>query len=193
MAAEQLILNDQPREYGMRRAVDVFFRTLANTHGSLSTAIVLSGGNGDGVIGDMRIKESGELTVAQDPGEAQFQAQSQRTASLRSLSANSLRPISFARNSRINSRCEGVIHVCGGFKLVRLQNQIEPPCVPSRGGLGATGSRYAAAIACKSGQKPKPLKHAVDGVARKSMRISLEALVERVGFFLPREAASRRF
>jgi two-component system, chemotaxis family, CheB/CheR fusion protein len=70
MADEQLILNDRPHEYGMRRAVDVFFRTLANTHGSLSTAIVLSGGDGDGAIGVMRIKESGGLTVAQEPEEA---------------------------------------------------------------------------------------------------------------------------
>jgi two-component system, chemotaxis family, CheB/CheR fusion protein len=67
-ADEQLILNDRPHEYGMRRAVDAFFRTLADTHGSLSTAIILSGADGDGAIGVMRIKESGGLTVAQNPG-----------------------------------------------------------------------------------------------------------------------------
>jgi hypothetical protein len=39
----------------MRTAVDVFFRTLASTHGSLSTVIVLSGGDGDGAIGIKRI------------------------------------------------------------------------------------------------------------------------------------------
>jgi two-component system CheB/CheR fusion protein len=62
MADENLILNDRPHEYGMRRAVDAFFRTLADTHGSLSTAIVLSGGDGDGANGVVRIKESGGLT-----------------------------------------------------------------------------------------------------------------------------------
>ena len=46
MADGQLILNDLPHEYGMRTAVDIFFRTLADTHGSCSTAIVLSGLDG---------------------------------------------------------------------------------------------------------------------------------------------------
>jgi hypothetical protein len=32
MADEKLIVNDRPHEYGMRRAVDVFFRTFASTH-----------------------------------------------------------------------------------------------------------------------------------------------------------------
>lgn len=73
MAAGQLILNDLPHEYGMRTAVDIFFRTLAATHGSRSTAIVLSGLDGDGSIGIKRIKENGGLTVAQDPGEAEHE------------------------------------------------------------------------------------------------------------------------
>jgi two-component system, chemotaxis family, CheB/CheR fusion protein len=69
MADEKLILNERPHEYGMRRAVDAFFRTLADTHGALSTGIVLSGG--DGAIGVMRIKERGGLSFAQDLGEAE--------------------------------------------------------------------------------------------------------------------------
>jgi two-component system CheB/CheR fusion protein len=72
MADGQLILNDLPHEYGMRTAVDIFFRTLADTHGSRSTAIVLSGLDGDGSIGIKRIKENGGLTVAQGPNGANF-------------------------------------------------------------------------------------------------------------------------
>ena len=52
---------------GRRMTVDVFFRTLADTHGAHAAAIVLSGADGDGAIGIKRIKERGGLTVAQDP------------------------------------------------------------------------------------------------------------------------------
>ena len=48
-----------------------FFRTLADTHGPHSAAIVLSGADGDGAIGIKRIKERGGLTIAQDPDEAE--------------------------------------------------------------------------------------------------------------------------
>ena len=54
-----------------RSAVDIFFRTLAETHRSRSVAIVLSGVDGDGAIGIKWIKEVGGITVAQKPEEAQ--------------------------------------------------------------------------------------------------------------------------
>ena len=72
MADGQLILNDLRHENGKRAAVDIFFRTLADTHGSRSAAIVLSGADGDGTIGIKRIKEKGGLTVAQSPSEAEY-------------------------------------------------------------------------------------------------------------------------
>jgi two-component system, chemotaxis family, CheB/CheR fusion protein len=56
---------------GRRVAVDLFFRTLADSHGARATAIVLSGADGDGAIGIKRIKERGGLTIAQDPDEAE--------------------------------------------------------------------------------------------------------------------------
>jgi two-component system CheB/CheR fusion protein len=62
MADGHLILTDLPHEYGKRSAVDIFFRTLAETHLSRSTAIVLSGIDGDGAIGIKRIKEVGGIT-----------------------------------------------------------------------------------------------------------------------------------
>ena len=58
-------------ERGRRVAVDLFFRTLADTHGPHAAAIVLSGADGDGAIGIKRIKERGGLTIAQDPDEAE--------------------------------------------------------------------------------------------------------------------------
>ncbi len=62
---------DGERERGKRTAVDLFFRTLADSHGPHASAVVLSGADGDGAIGIKRIKERGGLTVAQDPDEAE--------------------------------------------------------------------------------------------------------------------------
>ena len=67
-----LRLDDLERERGKRTAVDLFFRTLADSHGPHAAAIVLSGADGDGAIGIKRIKERGGLTVAQDPNEAEY-------------------------------------------------------------------------------------------------------------------------
>ena len=66
-----LRLTDLQFERGKRVAVDLFFRSLADTHGPHATAVVLSGADGDGASGLKRIKERGGLTVAQDPEEAE--------------------------------------------------------------------------------------------------------------------------
>lgn len=72
-----LQLGDLPPTRVRHVAVDVFFRTLADTHGPHATAIVLSGADGDGAIGIKRIKERGGLTIAQDPQEAQVSSMPQ--------------------------------------------------------------------------------------------------------------------
>ena len=64
-------LTDVQAERGRRVVVDLFFRSLADTHGPHAAAIVLSGADGDGAIGIKRIKERGGLTIAQDPDEAE--------------------------------------------------------------------------------------------------------------------------
>lgn len=66
-----LSLTDTQQPRGMRVAVDYFFRTLAETHGAQSVAVVLSGAGADGALGLKRIKELGGLTIAQDPDEAE--------------------------------------------------------------------------------------------------------------------------
>ena len=52
-----------------RAAIDVFFRSLAESHGD-GFAIVLSGGGSDGAIGAKAVKEAGGLVLVQDPREA---------------------------------------------------------------------------------------------------------------------------
>ncbi len=71
MTDGKLCLVEIERTRGRRVTVDLFFRTLADTHGPRATAIVLSGADSDGAIGIKRIKERGGLTVAQDPTEAE--------------------------------------------------------------------------------------------------------------------------
>ena len=66
-----LRLTNLEPERGTRVAVDMCFRTLADTHGPHATAVVLSGADGDGAVGLKRIKERGGLTIAQDPEEAE--------------------------------------------------------------------------------------------------------------------------
>jgi two-component system, chemotaxis family, CheB/CheR fusion protein len=66
-----LHLSEQAPRRGRHVAVDLFFRTLADTHGPHAAAVVLSGADGDGALGIKRIKERGGLTIAQDPSEAE--------------------------------------------------------------------------------------------------------------------------
>ena len=71
MMDDHLQLVDLQPERSGRYAVDLFFRTLADTHGPRGIAVVLSGADSDGAIGIKRIKERGGLTIAQDPDEAE--------------------------------------------------------------------------------------------------------------------------
>ena len=66
-----LRLSELKRQYGQHVTVDLFFRSLADSHGPRAVAIVLSGADGDGCIGIKRVKECGGLTIAQDPREAE--------------------------------------------------------------------------------------------------------------------------
>jgi len=52
--------------------IDLFFRTLAETHGRHAVAVVLSGTGSDGAVGLGRVKERGGLTMAQSPEEAEY-------------------------------------------------------------------------------------------------------------------------
>jgi len=52
-----------------RAAIDLFFRSLAETHGD-GFAVILSGGGSDGCLGAKAVKEAGGLVLVQDPREA---------------------------------------------------------------------------------------------------------------------------
>jgi two-component system, chemotaxis family, CheB/CheR fusion protein len=66
----KLLPFEMSRRKGLHVTVDLLFRALAQAYGPCATAIVLSGGDGDGAMGLKRVKELGGLTIAQDPHEA---------------------------------------------------------------------------------------------------------------------------
>jgi two-component system, chemotaxis family, CheB/CheR fusion protein len=72
IADSTLIISEITRPEQRRAPVDVFFRALADSHGSRSVCIVLSGTGPNGSVGLKRIKEYGGLVMAQDPGEAEY-------------------------------------------------------------------------------------------------------------------------
>lgn len=67
-------LSEPTRPTGRHVAVDLFFRTLADTHQTRAVCIVLSGTGADGSVGVKRVKEAGGLAIAQDPQDAEYDA-----------------------------------------------------------------------------------------------------------------------
>ncbi|HEY3601007.1 MAG TPA: chemotaxis protein CheB [Chthoniobacterales bacterium] len=65
------------QELGRRVTIDLFFRTLANAFGQRAVSIILSGTDSDGVIGLKHIRAQGGVTIAQEPGEAEFESMPQ--------------------------------------------------------------------------------------------------------------------
>ncbi len=55
-----------------RAPVDIFFRTLAESHRARAISVVLSGTGADGSMGLKRVKECGGVTFVQNPREAEF-------------------------------------------------------------------------------------------------------------------------
>ena len=58
-----------PDPPGRRSAIDLFFRSLADSYGD-GFAVILSGGGSDGAVGAKAVKEAGGVVLVQDPREA---------------------------------------------------------------------------------------------------------------------------
>jgi two-component system CheB/CheR fusion protein len=67
-----LRLSDVTRVEERRAPVDIFFRTLGESHHSRAVCVVLSGTGADGSMGLKRVKECGGLAIVQDPAEAEY-------------------------------------------------------------------------------------------------------------------------
>jgi two-component system CheB/CheR fusion protein len=68
----RLDVTEMTRLEQRRSPVDLFFRALADAHGSRSVCVVLSGTGPNGSAGLKRVKEYGGLAIAQDPNEAEY-------------------------------------------------------------------------------------------------------------------------
>jgi two-component system CheB/CheR fusion protein len=66
-----LALSEIKRIEERRAPVDIFFRTLAESHHSRAVSVVLSGTGADGSMGMKRVKEYGGICIAQEPLEAE--------------------------------------------------------------------------------------------------------------------------
>jgi two-component system CheB/CheR fusion protein len=77
--SQRLSMNDgylrclppKPRTGG-HVTIDLFFRDLADAHKEHAFCVVLSGTGSDGAVGLSRIKEQGGVTLAQHPGDAEY-------------------------------------------------------------------------------------------------------------------------
>lgn len=67
-----IIVNPLKTVEERRAPVDIFFRTLAESHGPNAIGVILSGTGANGSMGLKRIKELGGATFAQNPREAEF-------------------------------------------------------------------------------------------------------------------------
>ena len=72
MEDEHILVSPNLYVEDRRAPVDIFFRTLAESHGSLAVCVVLSGTGANGSMGLKRIKERGGAAFVQNPREAEF-------------------------------------------------------------------------------------------------------------------------
>jgi two-component system, chemotaxis family, protein-glutamate methylesterase/glutaminase len=70
--SEELRLGLGPRENNARSALDPLFRSAALCCGARAIGAVLTGTLGDGAAGLLALKQSGGITVVQDPSDAAF-------------------------------------------------------------------------------------------------------------------------
>ena len=72
MADGQIVVSPIHTVEERRAQVDIFFRTLAESHRARAVAVVLSGTGADGSMGIKRVKENGGAAFVQNPREAEF-------------------------------------------------------------------------------------------------------------------------
>jgi two-component system chemotaxis response regulator CheB len=65
-SSSRLVLDDGPPENSCRPAVDVLFRSAAETHGGRTLAVVLTGMGKDGFAGAQLVRDAGGQVLAQD-------------------------------------------------------------------------------------------------------------------------------
>src|SRR5436190_124896 len=72
MVDGMLMVSAPVTQHERHTAIDLFFRTLGETHKSRAMCIVLSGTGSDGTVGLKSVKGEGGITLAQAPDEAEY-------------------------------------------------------------------------------------------------------------------------
>ncbi len=72
MLGNKIVVSKNTRIEDRRAPIDIFFRTLAESHGKWAIGVVLSGTGANGSMGIKRIKEMGGSAFVQNPREAEF-------------------------------------------------------------------------------------------------------------------------
>lgn len=117
-----IALSEPERPLGRHVAIDLFFRTLAETHRANSACIVLSGTGSDGSVGLTRIKEEGGIAIAQDPGEAEYDAMPRNAISTGKV--DFVLPVAQMPNK--------LIEIWRNSKIIRLPEEGLAPVVDER-------------------------------------------------------------
>lgn len=79
-----LSLSQEDRVFHSRPSIDILFSSAGDAFGSRLAGILLTGANNDGAAGLAYIKQSGGMTVVQDPKQAQARTMPEAALALRS-------------------------------------------------------------------------------------------------------------
>lgn len=72
MSDGDILVSDNLEVEDRRAPIDIFFRTLAASHGPRAVGVVLSGTGANGSMGLKRVKEMGGAVFVQNPRESEF-------------------------------------------------------------------------------------------------------------------------
>ncbi|WP_205514611.1 CheR family methyltransferase [Longitalea arenae] len=72
MEDDSILVSTNVQVEDRRAPIDIFFRTLAESHGSHAVCVILSGTGANGSMGLKRVKERGGAAFVQNPREAEF-------------------------------------------------------------------------------------------------------------------------
>lgn len=112
----------EPLQKGKQVAIDLFFRTLGDTHKQNAVGVVLSGMGSDGTNGLKRIKEQNGLAFAQDPQEAEHDSMPRHA--INSGLVDFVLPVA--------SMPDKLIEIWRNASRIKLPPETEPPPVVSQ-------------------------------------------------------------